>query len=110
MWGVTFLFITDGLCRKGEGMEEEMFCRHITKDLVHTLPPDNRDLKIRAGFAFFQTSSRLFQLTFFVKYRRTFQEVALLRTIPKFRQIKGNFDVAYVSIKREIRHFYVVYV
>ena len=38
MWGVTFLFITDGLCRKGEGMDEEMFCRHITKDLVHTLP------------------------------------------------------------------------
>ena len=45
MWGVTFLFITDGLCRKGEGMEEEMFCRHITKDLVHTLPPDNRQIK-----------------------------------------------------------------
>ena len=45
MWGVTFLFITDGLCRKGEGMEEEMFCRHITKDLVHTPPPDNRTLR-----------------------------------------------------------------
>ena len=36
----------------GEGIEEEMFCRHITKDFLLTLPPDiNRDLKIRAGFA-----------------------------------------------------------
>ena len=50
------MFITDGLCRKdgggGEEMEEEMLCRHITKDFFLTLPPDiDRDLKIRAGFA-----------------------------------------------------------
>ena len=36
----------------GEEMEEEMFCRHITKDFFLTLPPDiDRDFKIRAGFA-----------------------------------------------------------
>ena len=68
-------------------------------DTVGVAPASLRDLKIRgrrrqrkhppkSEFAFIQSSSRQFQLTYFVKFRRTPLGVEFVKSISKFRKRK----------------------
>ena len=82
-----------------------------------------RDLKIRgwrrqqkrrwkSEFTLFQSSSRLLQVTNFVKCRLTLLTLNPYKDHIQVQKERGNFVVARVTscLKREIRHFHVVVV
>ena len=70
-----------------------------------------RKHRLKSEFAFIQSSSRQFQLTYFVKCRRTLLELNSWKTISEFRMRKKISSRLFTSsIKREIRHFLVVVV
>ena len=70
-----------------------------------------RKRRLKSEFAFIQSSSQQFQLTYFVKFRRTLLGVEFLKSISKSkRERKFRSSLFTSSIKREIRHFHAVFV
>ena len=82
-----------------------------TRDFKIQRRDDKGERRLKSEFAFFQSLSRLFLLTCFVKCRRTLLKLNSKEPYPSSeREIKFRRCLFTFSTIREIRHFHVVVV
>ena len=82
-----------------------------TRDFKIQRRDDKGERRLKSEFAFFQSLSRLFLLTYFVKCRRTLLKLNSKEPNPSSeREIKFRRCLFTFSTSRVIRHFHVVVV
>ena len=86
----------------------------VAKQWIGTLRSGRRrqrKRRLKSEFAFFQSSLRLLQVTYFVKCKRTLLKLSSQEPHPSFeRERKFRRRLCTSSVQGEIRHFHVVVV
>ena len=90
----------------------EPFIGDLSRDLKIWGQRRQRKRRWKSEFAFFQSSSRLLQVTNFVKFRWTLQKLKSYEPYPLSSEREGKLRrrLRSSSVKREKRHFHVVVV
>ena len=96
---------------EGRTIYWELFIGDLSRDLKIWGQRRQRKRRWKSEFAFFQSSSRLLQVTNFVKCRWTLQKLKSYEPYPSSeREGKLRRRLRSSSVKREKRHFHVVVV